>query len=352
MDNNKRFFIYTTLTGTLVTGKGVVNYNVDLRRIIGSLWDKYEAFNISIEGFNPEGGNYSGNNRNASCVHLTGLPFMSNYYDSLQQYSTSRVLELVLWDLGGWNFMKNVNKVAFYRPTTRIIPEWTTFLTNPAGGFDEYYGTNNYHLMFCITGIDAYRIRRIPKPLVYRGFNKPNPMLTLNTSYATSIDPIDVTATKKRIFRFDNVNWRTIIGNELYDKYEKFALVTRYMSNVALNNTFGAGFPTFPIYLSGSNLIFENNFDPFMWSNNQVVGLHGNMPVCVACLRYGWAKDFYVENVFLKPFQDIGTLTLHFSALREQSLATGNNGPTTSNNVLYPTLYIQFEIIPVVDVLA
>ena len=356
MENNKRFFICPTGRGVITTGVGVSYPNFNLRRVLGSIYDKYEVFNLTLEGFMPEGGSKASTDDNAFCLHVSGLPFMSNHYDSLQQNSSSRVVELMMWDVQSWYFLKNIHKLQFYKPSTAVV-SLTIFTTTMTGVVSERTNTvtsgTNFNLWFSITGNDAYRVRRIPKPLIYRGFNKANPTLVLNSNYATSIDPIDATLPKKRIFRFENVNWRTIIGNELYDKYGKFALVVRRIANMPLNKNYVNGFGTQPLYLSGSNLIFENAFEPIMNSTSEMINLHGgNYPVTIGQIRAPVQRDMYIENVFLKPFQDIGTITIHHSAINTNGLAIGSNGPNMSSSSLYPTLVIHFEIIPVVDVLA
>lgn len=367
MDNNKSYFFHTVINrGTQIAGVGYVNTNFDLRLILGAKYDKYEAFNIALEAFCPEGGGSTGNVANM-CIHIDGFPFMNNYYDSIQNYSSSRVIELIshnagdLLDTNVYNayFLQNIHRIPFYRPATPIIQRLNLFLTAPDGTFQEKLGSTNsvgYMCIFSITGIDAYRVRKIPRPIVYRSFDKYNPQLVLNSAYATSIDPIDTTAFKKRIFRFDNVNWRQIIGSDLYDKYDKFALVTRRLSTMYTNVNYGNGNFIYPLYLSGSNLVFEygGNF-PVLTTDSTTINLHNGRPVIIGIARTPVnflrnLNDAYIENVFYKPTQDIGTITIHYSTVSSVSLIAGSSGPNTANSTPFPTLVAHFEIIPVVDV--
>lgn len=381
MDNNKSFFYLSSIstemttqgTATVRTGVGSVYFNLDLRRILGQKYDKFEAFNLAIEAVSLAQGS-DATNRTIHIWHVDGLPFFNNYFDSLSFRGSSRVLEVNSRRFldgeatGGpiesftaySNFLQNIHRVPFYRPATPIIPQFTVFLTDVVGTFYET-AINGFNLIFSITGIDAYRVRRIPRPLFYRSFSKPNPVLVLRSSNATSVDPL---FDKKRAFRFENVNWRQVIGSDLYDKYEKFALVTRRISSSVVDTNFATNFANQAtnevFYLSGSNLIFETRSDsPYCSANTNALSLHSGMPVAVGLLSNHQGRqralvnlvDTYMQNVFLKPAEDVGFITIHYSNVLTLSLVTTMN-PDTSNATPYPTLVFQFEIIPVVDVRA
>lgn len=379
MDNNKSFFYYTTLTGgTFRTNVGITHYGLDLRRILGQKYDKFEAFNLAIEAVHLDGGTNL-DDRAVFCIHVDGFPFMNNYYDSLGTRSSSRVLEVVSQRGGDGvigsgsleshlyssNFLQNIHRIPFYKPNTPVV-DFTTFVTSSNGTFYERQNGTGYSLIFSITGIDAYRVRRLPKemkPVVYKSFSKANPTLVLNSAYATSVDPIDTTNFKKRIFRFENVNWRRVIGEELYNKYDKFALVTRRLSISVINFNFSTNaVPNATLYLSGSNLIFENRSDgQFVTANTNATSLHSAMPVIIGTIRAQISAsralmtlvDSYIENVFYKPTQDIGHITIHYSDFNSVALASASTmPPDVTNSTPYPTLITQFEIIPVVDVRA
>lgn len=366
MNNNKSYFYHAVLNNvTVISGVGAANFNLNLRSILGYKYDMYDAFNISMEAFCLEGGSLQNSDSSNFAVHVRGFPWMNNYYDSLQQYSDSRVIEVCSGnsaedeerDVYGVYFQKNIHQIAFYKPNTPIIPQFTMFVTTPTGAFFERITntTLGYMCCFAITGIDAYKVKRVPRPLVYRSYNKQNPRLILNSAYAVSIDPIDTTAFKKRIFRFDNVNWRQIIGNDLYDRYTKFALVTTRLSCNYESFLYGNGNFIYPLYLNATNLVWEqaNNY-PFVGSASTTIQLHGGRPVYIGMLRANQGnlrhlKDCYIENVFYKPSDDIGSVTIHWSSQPSVSLITGASGPNTTNNFPWPTLVAAFEIIPLVD---
>lgn len=368
MDNNKSFFYYCSEVGTLTAGRGMLNSNLDLRRILGQKYDKFDAFNITMESYIQTGGVGEGTDSGVSCIHISGFPFMNNYYDTLNNYSNSRVIELFSSgsaDLGeqstGYQFqtLQNIHKISFYKPNTPIINTLITFITSTSGTFYERLnnGTSNFSCIFAITGIDAYRVRRIERPFpMYRSYTKPNPMIVLNSAYAYSIDPIDATATKKRIFRFDNVNWRQIIGNELYDKYDKFALATRRITVNPTTSSFASATNSNSLYLSGSNLVFENRTDsqfvsiPTNVPVNTAIQYHRGVPVCIGIVRTlagsRGMRDVYTENIFYKPTEDIGYITVNYGTVALLNLAPA----TLGNSNPFPTLILHFEIIPVVDV--
>ena len=366
MNNNKSYFFHAVLNnGTVIPGVGFANFNLNLRSILGYKYDQYDAFNISMEAFCLEGGSFQNQDNGNFAVHIRGFPWMNNYYDTLQQYSDSRVIEVCSGnsaddeerDIYSAYFQKNIHQIAFYKPSTPIIQQFTMFITTPSGAFWEKITntTLGYMCCFAITGIDAYKVKRVPRPLVYRSYDRGNPILVLNSAYATSIDPIDTTAFKKRIFRFDNVNWRQIIGNELYDRYQKFALVASRLSSNYESFSYGLGNFIYPLYLNGSNLVWEqaSNY-PFIGNASATTQLHGGRPVFIGIMRTNQGslrhlKDCYIENVFLKPTQDVGSITIHWSSQSSVALISGASGPNTANNFPFPTLVAQFEIIPLVD---
>jgi hypothetical protein len=108
--------------------------------------------------------------------------------------------------------------------------------------------------------------------------------------------------------------------------------------------------------LSGSNLVFEygGNF-PVLTTDSTTINLHNGRPVIIGIARTPVnflrnLNDAYIENVFYKPTQDIGTITIHYSTVSSVSLIAGASGPNTANSNPFPTLVAHFEIIPVVDV--
>jgi hypothetical protein len=184
-------------------------------------------------------------------------------------------------------------------------------------------------------------------------------MLVLNSAKSVSIDPL---VFKRRIFTFSNVNWRQVIGSDLYDKYEKFALVTRRITSSVVNDNFATNFlfaqMISPVYLSGTNLIFENRSDSqYGTGNTNALSLHTGTPVIIGISNQQQGRqrplknmvDVYIENVFYRPTHDIGNITINYSNRDTISLIT-DYIPDTTNNTPYPTLVFQFEIIPVVDV--
>jgi len=84
--------------------------------------------------------------------------------------------------------------------------------------------------------------------------------------------------------------------------------------------------------------------------NSEYVQLHGgNIPVVIGIVRLS-QNDSYIENVFYKPTQDIGSITISHGSRLAVNFPTAPSGPTLTNNTEYPTIVAHFEIIPVVDV--
>jgi hypothetical protein len=279
-----------------------------------------------------------------------------NGYDSLNNYGNSRVLDIVGYSgfIAGTNFVSNAGAIGFRRPASPIL-NLEIFFTNMDGIFLDRLNVNmGLNFVVSITGIDQYKVRNPSRGLSNASFgsrydyqNKLSSILVLKSNDGVSIDPIDATATKGRIKIYRNINLRSVIGSENYDKYDKFALVVRRNNFYATTGTsYQTGNAWWCLWLSGSNLIFENpNFSPQTIISFTSAGLlgHSSAPVMVA---YNTNVDAYFEYKFLKPSSDSTDIVINYSILDSLGLAAAN----TANNDLFPYYDITFEIIPVVDV--
>ena len=348
MDNNK---VYITITvranvaSQFIAGVGCRVSNINLLSFLKQNYYKYEAFNIKLESFHPF---FNGNLDLVYCLHLRGLDWI-NGYDTLNNYANSRVLDIVGYNnfVTGTNYVSNAGAIGFRRPENPIL-NLDVFFTNMDGTFYDRYNVNmGLNFVVSITGIDQYKVRNPSRGLRYDYQTKLSSTLVLKSNDGVSIDPIDATATKGRIKIYRNINLRSVIGSENYDKYDKFALVVRRNNFYATTGTsYQTGNAWWCLWLSGSNLIFENpNFSPqtiLGIANLGSVG-HFSAPVMVA---YNTNNDTYFEYKFLKPSSDSTDIVINYSILDSLGLAAAN----TANNDLFPYYDITFEIIPVVDV--
>ena len=350
MDNNKVYITLvarSTVPATFIAGVGVRFFNVNLLSFLKQNYYKYEAFNIKLESFHPL---INSGSDLIYCLHLRGLDWI-NGYDTLNNYGNSRVLDIV--GVGGFiagtNYVSNTGAIGFRRPENPIL-NLDFFFTNMDGTFYDRLNVNmGVNFVVSITGIDQYKVRNPSRGLSYDYQNKLSSILVLKSNDGVSIDPIDATATKERIKIYRNINLRSVIGSENYDKYDKFALVVRRNNfhQIPTNPLpYSIGNFWWTLWLSGSNLIFENpNFSPQTILNITSPSLlgHSSAPVMVA---YNTSVDTYFEYKFLKPSSDSTDIVINYSLMDVLGLAAAN----TATNDLFPYYDITFEIIPVVDV--
>lgn len=356
--NNDKVYITFCIRPTLgfVLGKGCV-FDINLYNILKYKFYKYNAFNIKLESiqgnFNEAGGTTGERNY---YLHLSGLNWI-NGYDTLTSYSDSRVLDVVAQqpfigsqNAGVFSFVSNCNAISFYRPSTPSV-QLTFFYTDSNGLFYDRLNSGGDNLMtFSITGIDAYKVQNPSKGLRYSYQTNLSSTFTIKYYDGESIDPIDTTATKGRIRIFRNINIKTIIGNENYYKYNKFALVARKTSYFASSSggAYATGNYWWTLWINFSNINFESD----SVSNQTILGSGGLVPsyfytypqfVCSVSTTSFQRYETYYEYVFNKPSTDTTDLILAYTISNSLFLPAAN----TANNDLFPDFLVEFEIIPI-----
>lgn len=359
MDNNKSYFYISSNNATLITGVGLRFTNFNLYNILKHNFYKYNAFNLKLESFRHENANL-GSDLSVLCLHLRGLNWI-NGYDTSQSYPDSRVVEMissvqndVLEQTFGFNFISNANCISFYRPSIPTVQTLDFFLTSPSGQFYETIGGVRPTYIFSITGIDAYKVVNPSKGLRLWVQNILSAKFSLNSSQGISIDPVDSTFLKRRIYSFKNINFRSIIGNEMYNKYNKFALITRRISTNYEGGLLYSSTTLFGLFLSGSSLYFDTSsfsqYAPISTNSSNftnAIQYHYYQPACIGLCttNVGTGRtfsDIYVENIFLKPSSDVCDLVINYSPFNSFSLPN-----FSSNQSPYPFFCIEFEIIPI-----
>jgi hypothetical protein len=190
-----------------------------------------------------------------------------------------------------------------------------------------------------------------PLKILTYNYKKMSTCFTLNTSSATDIDPLN----KRRIVKFQNVNFETLIGTEIYEKHNKFAFVVRQLK-FNFTNQFSLIGTNLPIVMSVSNFRFEN--EPFLINHpvntavsvNNCISLHYYNPVYIGLSRVNnlGVRDnleTYTQYVFSKPGCPKGDIIISYSSMFLLELPSNYN-PTGG---AYPTISINCEIIPVLD---
>lgn len=343
MNNDKTYFtLIVNFNAGYVAGSGL-RYNVNLLSLLSQNYYKYNAFNIKLEGM-PSGYNNGGTGTN--CIHLRGLHWINGYDTISPNYSESRVLEII--NGGIVNFTSNCNAIGFHRPSTPSVT-LEFFFTDMTGNFIDRITNISLSLIFSITGIDAYKVVNPSKGLRYDFQSKNTSTFNLHYYDGESIDPIDATSTKGRARLFSNINLRSIIGSDKYDKYKKFALIIRRVSSRALNyNNLSTYISTAGVWttywMSSNNINFE--FPSYTNQGNLTTPATEHLGEPILLGYNSTFTDSYIQYTFIRPSNDITNFVIVTSLINSQYLA----GANTTNNELFPDVLFNFEIIPVEDV--
>ena len=284
---------------------------------------------------------------------MKGLNWINGYDSIAPNYCDSRVLEILQAGSGTsidytTSYLSNTNAIGFYRPSQFNV-NLTLFFTTMNGVFfdnPDIVGGYRMPLIFSITGIDAYKVQNPSKGLRYNNQNKLSSTLSLRFYDGVSIDPDDSIATKGRIRLFKNINLRRIIGDELFNKYKKFALISRRTYAPLGTTNYSAGIYLFQYMLSANNILFEHPCYNSDTIQNLITPQEFTNPVLIGFNNL--FKDTYIEYVFSKPLSDLTdiTISVQYCLGTANGLALADN----SNNNLFPDMNFLFEIIPVVDV--
>lgn len=348
MNNDKVYLMFGLRTNVNFTAGVGHTYSVNLKRFLGFLWEKYNAFNIKLETTPYQ---FPLNNTEPFCIHMKGLNWINGFDSISPNYCDSRVLEIV--QMGSrtsedytTSYLSNTNAIGFYRPSQFNV-NLTLFFTSMNGVFFDNPDIANYRypIIFSITGIDAYKVQNPSRGLRYSYQNNLSSVLSLRFYDGESIDPNDSIATKGRIRLFKNINLRRIIGDELFNKYKKFALISRRTYAPVGTIGYSAGIYLLQYMLSANNILFEHPCYNSDTIQNIITPQEYSNPVLIGFSEL--YKDTYIEYVFSKPLSDLTDITISV----QYCLGTANGlaSPDNSNNILFPDIRFLFEIIPVVD---
>lgn len=352
MNHDKNFFLFYTSNYTTNDGSTLVKKDISLRVILGRIYDKYNAFNIKLEGFICRAAATNVVSEDFLLLHMEGLPFF-NGYDTCINFRNSRVIEMIDYNgaNSGYNFISNCNGVNFYKPSTEKfdLRLFHTRITDET----KLIFNDDVNFIFSITGLKNYKVIHPTKDIIIPRFQTMKTWnLVLSTIKASSIDA------RNRAFKFSNVNLRSIIGSD-YDKYKKFALITK---SYLMNEYSGVTYPqSYSGFFMGNILISGFNwYSPSLPQNYSIGTLAQTLeinsihptPSCVACqVVYGSNgsvprifKETYVENVFEKSRETID-IVISNTQIYSYSLVPVNTGTTT----LFPHYTFIFEIVPLIE---
>lgn len=317
-------------------------FNIDLREIMNGLYEKYSRFSIKLEAYHALVGN-SGltTGDEVQFLHIQGFNWL-NGYDTNPLYQSSRVCGVLFFEhltntFSEYNrsiiYPSNIATIMFSRPAASRI-RLELFSTSPASDVKNatLFGNEAPTYLFSITGVeDTYPIYRQPEII------EKSSQLVLNAKDAVNLEAF------RRAIRW-SVDLSQVIDRNVYNKYQKFALITKLVQD---NDTFvgASGRGGYTVMLSGLNW-----FSPSLKLNSSYTGnraflnlYHQGSVTAISLLENyngDTTKETFIENIFFKPASPIVELTLTLNRPRTLEVLAG------SSQAILPWFYI-FNIVPV-----
>lgn len=315
-------------------------YQIDMREIMGGLYDKYTRFNLKLEAYHGRTANSVGLPSETQFLQVAGFNWLGGL-DTNVAFQGSRVVGVMLFDhlatnpefQRGMIYPSNIATQTFARHANPQItmelfatdPDLTTKITTLFGNEDVNY-------LFSFTGVDESRMPLYREPEIIEKTGQ----LILNTAQALELD------TNRRAVRW-SVDLSQLIDRNTYNKYGKFALVTKMIHSRPLNVS-SSGFSGITLLMSGLQW-----FSPNLKLNRTYTGntdafnsFHHGPATAIALIdtvNTDIVKETFVENVFYKPSSPIVSLTMTYNAISNLALS----GVTAQ---ILP-FYFIFNIVPV-----
>lgn len=233
--------VSTTTTGTFL--------NLNLKQLLGILFYKYDKFMLNCCGVYSRTVGLAATYNGMTDIVMSGLPFINNTDTSIGMLSSTCSVGLIWTAYNSTPQFSNANGVTFLRPSGEFAN--ISLQLVDSNGYATFNGADYPNMIFKITGIPK-PTEIIYKPLATRECVK----LVLNTSLGSNVDGKNV------VTKFETLDMRTILG-KMYDRYERFELVTNQITMMWNNNNNGSYNYSSDnngccIYMSG--LDFTNNF--------------------------------------------------------------------------------------------
>lgn len=320
-------------------------FSIDLRDIMGYLYDKYSRFSIKLEAYHSRVANSSTRvGDEVQFLHVGGFNWL-NGYDTNPLYQGSRVAGVLYFQhesaflIGEFNrqiiYPSNIATLIFSRQaSSRIYMELFATTADSNLKLDQLFGSESPNYLFSITGVDdAYPIYREPEII------ENTSQLVLNTANATSLE------TNRRAVRW-RVDLSQVIDRNVYNKYIKFVLITKM---ILTNNTYWS----FSSFVGSTNLVSGLNWvSPCLKLNSSYTGTtswlnlyHEGAVTAISLTDNNTTgdtiKETFIDNVFFKPASPIINFTMTYNTINTLNLI----GVTQA---IEPMVYI-FNILPVDD---
>jgi len=316
-------------------------YQINLREILGGLYDKYTKFNLKLEAFHSRVANSSGLPSETQFLQVAGFNWLGGL-DTNVAFQGSRVVGVMMFDhnlANNTEFQRGViypSNIATQTFSRHANPQITMelFATDPdlTTKVEPLFGNEDVNYLFSFTGVDERIIPLYREPEIIEKTGQ----LVLNTGQALGLDA------NRRVLRWA-VDLSQLIDRNTYNKYGKFALVTKMIQTRTMSVT-TSGFSGVSFLMSGLNW-----YSPSLKLNSTYTGntvafnsFHQGPATAIALIdttNTDQTKETFIENVFYKPSSPVVSLTLSFNTSATLGL--------TGVNAVIPPMYFIFNIVPV-----
>ncbi|MFY7883382.1 MAG: hypothetical protein ACOVOV_00915 [Dolichospermum sp.] len=321
------------------SGDGSDFWDIDLREILQGLYDKYNRFNLKLEAYHSRTATSANLPNEIQFLQVRGYNWLSGL-DTNPTFANSRVAGVMFLEHTGSNeFMRgilypsNIGTMTFSKQANPRI-RMELFSTDPdlTTKVNPFFGNENPNFLFSFTGVeDKYPIYREPEVIEKSG------QLTLNTANAIYLDT-------NRLANRWRVDLSQLIDRNIYQKYSKFALITKMIQQNNIQISFSA-WSGVTFMMSGFNW-----YSPSLKLNSTYTGnrawlvQHQGAPTAIGLIESNNSditKETFIDNVFFKPSSPVVEVTLTFNRLGDMAF-TGVTAPV-------PPFYFIFNIVPVDD---
>lgn len=298
-------------------------YDIDLREIMGGLYDKYNRFNLKLEAWASRTANSSATTDDILFLQVGGLHWLSGY-DTNPLYQGSRIVASMFFNENqgaygefyrGMIYPSNIATQTFSREAcSNVTLELFATHARENNKMANLFSGDNPAYLFSITGVDEkYPIYRISDINVKTG------QLVLNASQATNLE------VNRRAISW-NVDLSQIIDRDIYTNYSKFAFITKLIRTNTFNGTGTDNFYAV-LLMSGLswyspslklNSTYTGSTNSFIYHNGtcNAIGVTSDSTIATADV----SRETFIDSIFYKPASPVVNLVLTFNNITTLNL--------------------------------
>ena len=324
------------------SGDGSDFWEINLREILGGLYDKYSKFNLKLEAYHSRTAGAGTLPSECQFLQVAGFNWIGGL-DTNVAFSNSRVAGATVYDhtqtnnaefFRGMIYPSNIATLTFSRHADpKIIME--LFSTDPdlTTKVNPFFGNEGANYLFSITGVDDRTTPLYREPEIIEKTGQ----LVLNTQNALALE------VNRRAVRW-SVDLSQLIDPITYNKYSKFALITKMILVNTVNANFSAWFGV-SFLMSGLNWYSPNlKLNSTYTGSTTSFAFHQGSATAVALVETAnadFSKETFIDSVFYKPSTTKVDLTITYNGTGALNLI-GVSAPVLP-------FYFIFNLVPVDD---